>query len=402
MTAPLTKTQKILLVGLAALVLLAGFTVALRFTLFSAPLGADFYTFWLAGRSVFVQGENPYSAEVTLQSQLGIYGRPALPQEDQVAFAYPPYSLLPILPAAFLPYDWAEAYWLSLNILALSALMLAAFPRGKKRITLLYFLFYPVFFGLILGNFAVPLGTILVFCLVFVFLKDPPGRGWQVAAGLMMAWATCKPQFVWFFGLVMLLIALRQRLWPFLISLMVGGVSLAAISFLLVPNWLVKWIGRIFEYAGYVQSRLTLTTLLAQVLPDNTALTLTYILAAGLGGLSFYLILRWYRGHLPTLHMFAWAGFCTYLLHPHGIAYEQISFLAPLLVWAGNQQSLRSPARWLAWPGAMLFSWVCFGLGKWLYHPVDTWPVIWNGLFLAWLLTRPTETLTQTEVAHAN
>ena len=402
MTPTLTPTQKIVLIGLAALVLLAGFTVALRFTLFSAPLGADFYTFWLAGRAVFVDAENPYSADVTLQSQMGIYGRPALPQEDQVAFAYPPYSLLPILPAALLPYDWAEAYWLSLNILALSALILAAFPRGRKRSPLLYFLFYPVFFGLILGNFAVPLGTILVFCMMFVFLKEQPGRGWQIAAGVFMAWATCKPQFVWFFGLVMLLIALRRRLWPFLISLTVTGVSLAALSFVLVPNWLSQWVGRIFEYAGYVQSRLTLTTLLQQFLPENAALTLTYLLAASLGGLSFYLALRWWRGRLPTLHLFLWAGFCTYLLHPHGIAYEQISFLAPLLVWAGAQESPRSLARWLAWPGAVLFSWVCFGLGKWLYHPADAWPVIWNGLFLVWLFTRPTEPLPRNEVAHAD
>ncbi|NTV36634.1 MAG: DUF2029 domain-containing protein, partial [Anaerolineaceae bacterium] len=307
------KPVTTVLIVLLLLATLAGFTTALRYTIYSAPLGADYYTFYLAGKAVFVEGKNPYSPEVTLKSQMGIYHRPATPQEDQVAYAYPPYALLPILPAAFLPYDWAEAYWLALNILSLALIFILCKPSGKLRIKFLYLLFYPVFFGLILGNFAVSIGTILVFIFLFMVEVPLPSRKVQIAAGILLAWATAKPQFLWFFAAFFVLYSLKHRLKVFLISFFTSLAALIAISFVMVPNWLAQWVGRIFEYAGYVKSRLTVTHLLMQFLPENTALVLTYILAAAAGMLSFWLLLRWWRGQLSPFSILAWAGFTTYL-----------------------------------------------------------------------------------------
>ncbi len=402
MNLDLPRIKKAALGISIAVLILVSLTTAIRYTLYASPLGADFFTFWLAGRAALVEGGNPYSSEVTLQSQIGIYGRPAYPEEDQVAFAYPPYSLLPILPGALLPYAWAEAYWLALNVLAISALALRAFPAGQRTRSLLYFLFYPVFFGLILGNFAVPLGTILAGCIIFLFLRKEPNTAAQIAGGFFLGWATCKPQFIWFFALVMVIIAVRRQMRPFLFSLAASAVLMAGISFLMVPDWPALWIGRVFEYAGYVRSQLILTTLLAQAVSEQTAWLLTYGIAAVLGLVSFYLILRWLRGRLETFFLFAWAGFCTYLLHPHGIAYEQISFLAPLFVWAGTANPRARIARWLGWFGAIFFSWVCFAIGKWVYHPADAWPVLWNGAFLVWLYLNQNHTSIPGEPSNAN
>ena len=54
--------------------------------------GNDFYPRWVGGCALLREGLNPYSEAVTLRIQEGMYGRPAWPDEDQVAFAYPLYS----------------------------------------------------------------------------------------------------------------------------------------------------------------------------------------------------------------------------------------------------------------------------------------------------------------------
>ncbi|NTU76073.1 MAG: hypothetical protein HGA86_08130, partial [Anaerolineaceae bacterium] len=273
-------------------------------------------------------------------------------------------------------------------ILSLALIFILCKPSGKLRIKFLYLLFYPVFFGLILGNFAVSIGTILVFIFLFMVEVPLPSRKVQIAAGILLAWATAKPQFLWFFAAFFVLYSLKHRLKVFLISFFTSLAALIAISFVMVPNWLAQWVGRIFEYAGYVKSRLTVTHLLMQFLPENVALVLTYILAAAAGMFSFWLLLRWWRGQLSPFSILAWAGFTTYLLHPHGIAYEQISFLAPLLIWAANQKQLRQPSVLVFWVGALVFSWVAFAVGKWVYHPVDMWPLLLNGVFVAWVIKK--------------
>lgn len=379
-------THKIspLILILLALTALGLFTVLLHATLYTNPFGADFYTFWLAGRATFAEGQNPYSAEITRQSQMGIYGRPALPDEDQVAFAYPPYSLLAILPTAWMSYDWAQSYWLALNILLLISVLVFLKPGAPPLRNLLYMLFYPVAFGLILGNFAVPLGTFLLFFYAFL-IERKPSRAVQIAGGLAFAWVTTKPQFIWLFALFILLYAARERLKPFLISFAISLTGMLAISFVLVPDWLERWLRRIGEYAGYVRSQPAITGLLAEGLPAPMPAILTVVALFVCAGLTIVLLRRWWRGALPALLLWGWLGFLTYLFHPHGIAYEQISFLVPLALWAAaqNGRSARLPL-WLFWGGSFLLSWVFFVVGKWVYHPADAWPLIFNGVWLTW------------------
>lgn len=371
----------------AALAALGLFTVLLHATLYQSPFGADFYTFWLAGRSTFAEGQNPYSPEVTLQSQMGIYGRPALPTEDQVAFAYPPYSLLAVLPTAWMSYDWAQSYWLALNILLLISVLVFLRPGTPPGRNLLYLLFYPVAFGLILGNFAVPLGTFLLFFYAF-FIERNPSRGVQIAGGIAFAWVTTKPQFIWLYALFILLFVLQRRLKPFFLSFVAALASMLAVSFLLVPDWLTRWVNRIFEYAGYVRSQMTLTGLLAEFLPAPIPEVLTGIAAFVCAGLTIILLRRWWHGRLSALPLWGWIGFVTYLFHPHGIAYEQISFLVPLTLWAAaqNGRNTRLPL-WIFWGGSLLLSWVFFVVGKWIYHPADAWPLLFNGIWLVWCFT---------------
>ncbi|MBE0697158.1 MAG: DUF2029 domain-containing protein [Anaerolineaceae bacterium] len=142
------------------------FTSLIHTAASNSILGADFYTFWMAGKAAFQEHANPYSAAVTEQIQFGKLGRLANPGEDQMAFAYPPYSLLLILPTVFLSFDWASAAWLALNVTVLTVLIFFL-PARTRSFLLSTFLFFPVFLNLVLGQFDIiaTSGVVLFFWL---------------------------------------------------------------------------------------------------------------------------------------------------------------------------------------------------------------------------------------------
>jgi hypothetical protein len=67
-----------LLVACLFLALVAGQSWAThRFFTSGFPGGNDFYSRWANGCALIWTGENPYSDEVTLRTQIGMFGRPA-------------------------------------------------------------------------------------------------------------------------------------------------------------------------------------------------------------------------------------------------------------------------------------------------------------------------------------
>jgi len=376
------------LVIIACIACLAVFTILLHTAMDDSPFGADFYTFWLAAKSVFIEHTNPYSDAVTQASQMGIYGRLALPGEDQVAFAYPPFSLMVLAPAAWMTFDWAQAYWLAFGLLVVMAALVFGFGAIRKKQLLAFLAFYPVVFGLILGNFAVLLGSlfaVLFFRTVFGHKQSKVG---DAAIGFALAWTAFKPQFAYLFILFLLLWSLKERRYG-LAGGFLGGLGVwLGVSWLMAPGWLPEWLNRVGEYAGYVQSQMTIETLLAAILPDVTAHIAAVIIAGLLGATTVLLIRMWWQGRLTTLAMLAWLGWLTYLLHPHGIAYEQIAFLVPLLLWMAIEPAPNRLQTSIFWFGSLVLSWVCFALGKWSLHVWDAVPVLWNGVWMFWLMNR--------------
>ncbi len=145
-----------------------------------------------------------------MRSQLAVFKRPAEPGEDQLGFAYPPFSILPILPLLFLPFDWASAVWLALLILCWVGAVFWVTRKSPLWPGLLVAAFYPVFFGLILGNF-VSLTAALLAVLVGVYLFDQRPSGLiQALAGVAAAYLLVKPQFSWLYVLILLLFGLPQ------------------------------------------------------------------------------------------------------------------------------------------------------------------------------------------------
>ena len=142
--------------------------------------GTDFFIFWQSGRAVFLEHTSPYRDDLTIQNQLAIFKRLARPDEDHLTFAYPPFALLIILPFVFLPFEWAQAVWISLLILLLVSAFALAYPRAPTWVGISFLAFYPVFFGLILGNFVVLLTALLILLLGIYLPRERPTFIWQV------------------------------------------------------------------------------------------------------------------------------------------------------------------------------------------------------------------------------
>src|SRR5690606_14509345 len=82
------------------------------FTLRS-PGGNDFLTYYSVTELFLKEGVNPYSDEAALYTQQAIFGRPALPGEDQHRLVYLPYALLIHAPFTLLSYPAARALYMT-------------------------------------------------------------------------------------------------------------------------------------------------------------------------------------------------------------------------------------------------------------------------------------------------
>jgi FtsH-binding integral membrane protein len=156
------------------------------------------------------------------------------------------------------------------------------------------------------------------------------------------------------------------------------------ISFLLVPTWVLDWLARIDEYRGYVTMGITLTALLDGLVPRYVEQWVYW--GIGLVCAAVFLWLTFQTQRKPQIWQasFAWAGFVTFLFHPHGLAYEQVALLIPFFLWAGG---LRQTPGWLLvyWLAVLLFSWVAYVLS--FQHPRwDYTPVLINGVWVLWLV----------------
>ena len=132
-------TQKEWLVGFIGLALLFVMMVTAIHQLFTleATGANDFYPRYRGAVLFWQEGVDPYSPAATEAIQRDMYGRLALPEEDQVLFVYPFYVTFLLLPLVWLPvsYSWIQAIWLTtlLLVIAASAADIGARPAPPVR-----------------------------------------------------------------------------------------------------------------------------------------------------------------------------------------------------------------------------------------------------------------------------
>jgi len=184
-----------------------------------------------------------------------MYGRLALPEEDQVLFVYPFYVTFILLPLVWLPvsYSWIQAIWLTTLLFVIVTAVLFTIrlvdwqmPFWLLALTMVWtVLFYNNARTIILGQFAAFIFLWLV--LALLALKN----GYDGWAGCFLALTTIKPQMTFLVIAALFVWTLGQRRWRFMGGFILMLAVLAGLSFLLLPSWLFSFVEQVTSYPGY-------------------------------------------------------------------------------------------------------------------------------------------------------
>lgn len=249
----------------------------------SADKLSDLYPRWYGARELVLHHRDPYSPEVSREIQYWIFGRLAVPGEDQGRFAYPVYVSFLLWPTIYSDFAVVNGvmFWVLLALGAGSIVAFARFvgwPRSNYALLLLVVLCgcsYPFAFALRLRQLSLLVGFLLAAALVLL-AKDK-----LVLAGGLLALATIKPQLMVLLVPWLLLWTLsdwrhRHRLlWSFLLA----WSGLAGISDLLVRGWIPEFLRSVSAYVQYTHAGSLLDVMLTRHLGHVAAAVLVAILA---------------------------------------------------------------------------------------------------------------------------
>jgi hypothetical protein len=217
------------------------------------PGANDFYPRWKGAQLFWMEGIDPYSETATEAIQTGIYGRLATPDEDQVLFVYPFYTVFLLWPLVGIDYAWVQAIWLVVIQFSLigGVILSLRLVGWKMPVWLLALaLFWSVVFynstrTIILGQFAGPIFLWIVGCLwALKYDRD-------VLAGVLLSLTTLKPQMSYLLIPALLLWAVGQRRWRFMAGFIGAMFLLMGMSFILLPGWFSGFLDQVAYYPAY-------------------------------------------------------------------------------------------------------------------------------------------------------
>jgi hypothetical protein len=219
------------------------------------PGGNDFLTFWQGARYWLVEGGSPYDEEVALRNQELTFGRPADFEagEDGLAFVYPLPAMLFFGPFGLLPFNLARAIWttfleIGLVMLAIMSIRIAGWKPSIPTFVLLILFsvfWYHGFRSVILGQITV-LGALLIAgSLLAIKARSDP------LAGVLLGLAIVKPQLIYLLIPFVLIWAIHRRRVK-IVAWLLGTIAVLIVgTLLLMPDWPIQWLQRVFVYSQY-------------------------------------------------------------------------------------------------------------------------------------------------------
>ncbi|HXA03725.1 MAG TPA: glycosyltransferase family 87 protein [Bryobacteraceae bacterium] len=224
---------------------------------------SDLYPHWIGARELLLHGRDPYSPEVTREIQQGYYGRPLDPvrpgdPRDQQGFAYPVYVAFYLAPTIQLPFEVVRRgfFWVLLG------LTLATIPLWLRVLHWSVPVWAQVsLMVLTVGSLTVVQGlklqqmTLLVVALLAVamalFASD-----WPIAAGMVVALTTIKPQLVWLFLLCLMIWTLAdwRRRYRWAASFLLTMAILSGASAWYLPHWIFRFVEAMRRYLNYTDA----------------------------------------------------------------------------------------------------------------------------------------------------
>lgn len=248
-------TRKNVLIFLFILLLFAVSVVGMYVFFTSKVPGAnDFFPRWKGAQLFWQDGIDPYSQTATEAIQRVLYGgNLARPDQDQVLFVYPFYTVFLLWPLVNLDYAWVQAIWLVFvqfsligGVIATLRLLEWRQPPWLLAITLLWaVVMYNSTRTIILGQFAGPIFLWLAGTLLALKHKQ------DVLAGALLSLTTLKPQMSYLIIPALLLWAVWHKRWRFVAGFVGAMALLAGLSFLLLPSWLTSFIDQVLYYPDY-------------------------------------------------------------------------------------------------------------------------------------------------------
>jgi hypothetical protein len=221
---------------------------------------SDLYPRWLGARELLLRGRDPYSPAVTREIQQGYYGRPldpARPSEpkDQQGFAYPVYVAFCLAPTIHLQFEVVRKgfFWVLLGLtvatipLWLRVLRWSVPPWAQASLVVLTIGSLPVMQGLKLQQITLFVVGLLAVAMALLASDRP------IAAGILLAVATIKPQLVVLLLLWLLIWTLAdwRRRYPLAASFLTAMAILMAASEWYLPHWIPRFWHAVREYQSY-------------------------------------------------------------------------------------------------------------------------------------------------------
>jgi hypothetical protein len=327
-----TRTKIAVAVLLVLLLLLDAYAL---YTIHLQRLGnaLDYYPFWAGGREVVLYQQNPYDPAVMQSIQEAIYGRPALPDENQHGYAYPAYAPFVVLPFLLLPFSLAASLWIAgQQFLVVATVILTIWVTGwqvgRWRLLLLCLAamtFRYTMIALILGQTSIW----VLFWLALALLAAQRRRG--VLAGLALAAASIKPQLVVLPALA-LLVSLPAKVRNRMFLTLGGAMATLLIgSWLFAGSWMADYWQQLQAYQGYSTTQFPLTALAETWLPRSTSQVINAVVSALLLGLLAIESWSW-RGRGQASFPVALAVVVSQLVVPQTGSYNLVILLLPAIV----------------------------------------------------------------------
>jgi hypothetical protein len=362
-----TPTRRLILTGVILSLSLGLSALALRQVFTSrVPGGNDLYPRWAGGCDWLRTGRDPYSPETTRRIQQGIYGRPATPAEDQVAFAYPIYTVFLTFPLC-LTTDFATVHAVAMMTLLVCALVTAVLARrvsGWRPSPRLWLwsliwiaLMYPTARGLLLGQLAGIVALLQVGALEGLRLRR------DLLAGAALALSTIKPQMAILLIPLVLFWAAWQQRWKVVTGFAFALGAMVLIPMIWLPGWPASWLEGLRQYTGYTEfgSITWILTTYALGTPAfvHSAVTLALV--------AWYLVELW-RSRRLGLEAMLWAAslaiVLTHFVSPRTATTHFGPLLLPLFmlfrVWQQRDEPRGARLVAVTWPAIGLGTWALF------------------------------------------
>jgi hypothetical protein len=319
----------------------------------------DYYPFWTGGREVVWNQHNPYDPAVTLSIQQAIYGRPALPEENQHGYAYPAYAPFVVLPFIALPFHISASLWIAgQQVLVVAAVVLTLQatngttrgPIGRWRLLLLSLAAMTFRYSMI----VFVLGQTSIWVLSGLALALwAARRQHNILAGVALAAAAIKPQLVILPALALLVSQPSQSRRSTAVTM--GGVLavLVGCSFLFAGPWVTDYWHQLQAYRDYSTTEFPLVALAEKWLSPSMSQVLNLAVIAVLLGVLALVVWRWRGSNQPALPV-ALAVVTTQLVAPQTGSYNLVLLLLPAVMILESLRGRQLKRRWTAMAGRTL------------------------------------------------